>query len=1014
MDDSVRLGIIHLSDIHFKAGAGEVESLAGAVAGAAANVARESELLLVLCSGDIAFSGRAEEYDVASTFFQTLRADLELQLDASQLHFVVVPGNHDCDHSLSNQLRDIVLGSIQDNLDKPIGADVVEAATKVQEPYFEFAKTYASPLQVDSQPLWTELEAGVGGFKVRLSGINSAWMSSMRERQGALVFPVEQFRTTLRAPCDLRIVLMHHPLNWFSQSSYHKLRQELREHATIVLTGHEHTQSNYLTSSAQWAGLSFEAAPLEGHSVADEGGFSVLSIELKERLISLQKYAINDGKARRIEEEQHIPLPSELPSAPSRRVHPDFEKFFDSGVAQFKHPDKAFLKGDDLFVYPELYPVSSSIEEQTTPVSADEVFANTNIDHLLLRGGGQTGKSYLLQKFFFDAIESGDFPLYLSAVDIRRAQDKQIQKVIERAAAGQYVEPNDFVQAPLARRIVLLDDFDQLPKGGANRAGILSFLEKQFGRVVLSALDDIEVDELLDPNFAEALDDFVSYELRFFGHVMRQRLVQRWHRCGPVETRQELDALTHQSEVLLNSMIGNNLAPSSPIYLLVILQNAWQQSREDFSRANLSHYYQFLITQGLGEAGVPADSLEPIFFYVSQLAWFCSTQPHNRWEERELRGFNNVFSKEFTTVEFKERLQLLQNARILRRDGECYVFCYPYVYYFFLGHYLSRNIDKEEVRELIAKHCNQLERRDSANTILFLTHHTKATWIIDAIRETANACFKGQPEVTFEDDVAQLNELVETVTERVIQDLDVDRNQMEHRRYKDSHADTDDDPSTESEEEISAVISEITRLIRTTEVLGEVTKNYYGSIPRVQKESYISAVYGGMLRLVRLLFQQVFEDPTIIAHAIVKRHNEKKGAGTKLTDARAKQLTFELVGWICAGLLRKAAMCVSADELLEDIEKVVKDANNNAHQLIGFATRLSKPGNQPVEAMRRFAAENKRNIFAQTVLQIEIFTHLHLYHMSDSAKQQLCAIANISMETARGVDVQTRKTRLTR
>ena len=89
---------LHISDFHFRAGDPYdrdvvLRALVESVKRFRANSHAPD---LVFATGDIAYSGKADEYKLATQFFDDL-------LDATGLdrrHLFLVPGNHDVDRSL--------------------------------------------------------------------------------------------------------------------------------------------------------------------------------------------------------------------------------------------------------------------------------------------------------------------------------------------------------------------------------------------------------------------------------------------------------------------------------------------------------------------------------------------------------------------------------------------------------------------------------------------------------------------------------------------------------------------------------------------------------------------------------------------------------------------------------------------------------------------------------------------------------------------------------------------------
>src|SRR5450759_1943574 len=98
----MRLLLLHLSDLHFCEPAHENASLSRIqqLASAVGSLPSTPDIACVVVSGDIAYSGRPPEYEIAARFFVELRGELTGRLGGTSAATIFVPGNHDCDFAL--------------------------------------------------------------------------------------------------------------------------------------------------------------------------------------------------------------------------------------------------------------------------------------------------------------------------------------------------------------------------------------------------------------------------------------------------------------------------------------------------------------------------------------------------------------------------------------------------------------------------------------------------------------------------------------------------------------------------------------------------------------------------------------------------------------------------------------------------------------------------------------------------------------------------------------------------
>lgn len=251
------LRLIHLSDIHFGGygpewdeDADQREQLLVDVAERVADDNNPADGILI--GGDIAFSGKAAEYERAGEWISRL-------IEASgcpESAIWAVPGNHDVDwdivnksHILSGFRRDVRACDLA-NLDELLRMRLAQdgAASGLIQPfkaYNEFVFGWGCTSSA-SPSHWKDDVLRIGQTPVLLWGMNSALVSDAgdtggKEQQPNLVLGTHQAK--VRAlPAEIRITLCHHPPLWLRD--WEHVAPYLAR-ADIALFGHEHTYDAY-------------------------------------------------------------------------------------------------------------------------------------------------------------------------------------------------------------------------------------------------------------------------------------------------------------------------------------------------------------------------------------------------------------------------------------------------------------------------------------------------------------------------------------------------------------------------------------------------------------------------------------------------------------------------------------------------------------------------------------------------------------------------------------------------
>ena len=226
----MKIAIVHISDLHLKStsdvGFKRLEKLANMI-----SYSRSAEEeLLFLVTGDIASTGSANEYKVASAFFRKLFTSLNLEIGSPRSPIILIPGNHDCDFQDLGDLRQILLEQIPDQLENiEVGGETVEAILQVQKNFFEFNAEITGTNIPISEQLFFCRKLEYGDYELELRCFNSAWLSSRHESVGSLDFPgliVEA--AAEKTDCDVVISLLHHPFNWIGPATYQRFRKAVQ------------------------------------------------------------------------------------------------------------------------------------------------------------------------------------------------------------------------------------------------------------------------------------------------------------------------------------------------------------------------------------------------------------------------------------------------------------------------------------------------------------------------------------------------------------------------------------------------------------------------------------------------------------------------------------------------------------------------------------------------------------------------------------------------------------------
>ena len=1005
-----KLAVIHISDIHIHNKSDQCLRHVSKIASACFSLARDADACLLTITGDVAFSGSVAEYEAARDLLIRPLVDAIKLETARPVYISITPGNHDCMLKPHNEVRETLIQAIIENPSKAEDKDMVAACTQVQDNFFNFVDDLLTPKPEMHSKLFWQQEFQIGGKYVRVSSLNAAWMTRLPESQGQLVYPINLFESQLATPAYLHLALVHHPFNWYSQSAYHQLRKRIRHSCTAILSGHEHvSNAGKIDEQLSGASLFFEAPALQPHERNTTAGFSIHLFDLDQKDVTSQSFSISPTNTLKIGSSISHSWNDDSLIHGALNVSNNFANLLSDAGGNFTHTAKERLTLDDVFVWPDVrYLGDDELGKQRTH-SAQEIIGQLKTGKkIIIYGDEKAGKTTLIFWYFRELIAHGFVPVYLSASDLNIKSENDSKRRIDKAISAQYSSPDKIMSFAREKLVLLVDDVDRLKSGLHTLPSLFSYAERHFSSICLTAASGFEVTNLVSSDAANALLFFKNFDLMRFGLKLRHKLIKKWCTLSAVPTKSELDKRIDEVETIVNSVIGKQLVPEYPLYLLILLQSAEQHRHGEIQNSGLSFYYQYLITKSLGEVGVKPTELDEHFNYLSIFAWKFKEKGSKELDMIDLTEVNAMFSKRFVTVDLSERLALLTRARVFAKHGDSYSFAYPYIYYFFIGRYLAKNIDRPDIRAWIEESCRKLYLRDRANAIMFLSHHVENSWVIGLICQVLRECFSDKRPVELNEDTAFLNQLVEQSSQLTLMSTDIDKNQSDVREFKDTLVDSINPEEESNQYDLLSITAKWNLLHKTAEILGLILKNYYGSLERPQKQEMIREVFDGPLRALRLWLDEIAADiPRFVQELQLAELTQDSNLTHEAAERRVNRRVFNILGWVATGVIASSGSFVASNKLREDIAVVVDgQPDNNAYRLIQAASVLLKPGSLPLAQIRKLAEDLERNPYAFGVLQSLGFSHMYMFHMDEPQKQSLSSMLKISLGAVKSTDIK--------
>lgn len=1002
----MKFTIVHISDIHIKGNSEEnfLKKVEDLISSTIKSNSVSTNAIFIIVSGDIAFSGKEHEYDVAYNFFKHIEDNLKREY-SGDIYFLITPGNHDCNFATANQMRTMLLTQLQGR-HEPLEKDTIDFISSIQQEYFNFEKRLCPQLNEHSK-IYKSWSYTSDETVINFSLINTSWCSELREKQGELIIPCNHISYDDFGQNDFNITIFHHPLNWFNQATYHPFRKLVKQNSTFIITGHEHEHTitdtyNQDTSDC----VLIEGASLYSHDGSSQ--FTIIKIDTAIKEYCSQTYTYDSNVNVYISNLETINKYGNKHNGMSRTLGYRQEIIDENNdLSNFQNSGTEHLNLGDIYVYPHIKEINDGIDKK--PCDASELKNISFIEKcIVLQGDEKSGKTALLKKLLEDYLKQGYYPIYIDGKKSKLPSIDSVEQIITTSVKEQYInELSDdiFKQTPKDKKIVLFDNFDDISiKSGQSLYELTNKLKSIFDSTIIVVSELFDLTSFIEEKGINPFNGHRSFLIQPFGFQKRHELIKKWYHVGKSKHDEEAAFLRKidKAEKNIGIIISKNLIPPAPLYLLTLMQSMEAGHGNELNESSLGEYYSFLITQSLLGNGVRKEQLTEFREYLCQLSWFMHYQGLEQLSLDDLRVFNSDFSTKKHTVELTPRLEKLCAAHILSKSGIMYSFKYPFIYFYFKGQYLSDNIDSEECITHI-EHCfKHLYVRTNAHTILFLAHHagsnsTRA--LIQCMNNSMSSIFKENTPVTFATDEGLTNivryspDLIfnkippEKYRERINKTKDIPGN--DHDGLSDKEEDNPDDLST---------IAKITTMFKAIEIAGQFLKNQYSKIDREEKRKMLDEVFSAPLRSLDHFYGFIRENPDTLRHEIEKEL-EKKGIqhDKEKIHAASQKTVSALIQFLSVIFLTKPAQAAHSEPLSEDVHHIIGQKNTVSYKMIRLAQLLDSPSRIPKQEIDAVLKQSKGNIFVKKILQTLIIKRLYMYRTVESDMQWISSALDIRL-----------------
>lgn len=290
--EKVKILFLHLSDIHIEKSS-DIENLnPRRIADAISNISHIDDIIMLI-SGDIAYSGERVKYDSDWNLFGTNSKAISCKMNIKP-KILMVPGNHDVNYGTKPITHQELQGHMK-------GLSYESAIpSELQKIYHYKNFSNGSKCYNHDNPLLYRKELDYDGYKIEVNLLNSAIFSS-KDEDKCLHYMPQSVISELESPTDaeIAIAIMCHSHHWFCNSA--EMEVALYAKNSIIFYGHEHRPGEYDVKSKGSKVKVVCGGELSNRGNWDKSSFNTIIFDTEKHTLIKYEYSWN------IREKTYVP-----------------------------------------------------------------------------------------------------------------------------------------------------------------------------------------------------------------------------------------------------------------------------------------------------------------------------------------------------------------------------------------------------------------------------------------------------------------------------------------------------------------------------------------------------------------------------------------------------------------------------------------------------------------------------------------------------------------------------------
>jgi len=923
----MKIQFIHLSDLHINNDT-QANFKIDKIISAVQSVGIVDKCILI-CSGDLAFSGTKNDYKYVRSFFSILLNELGKNKNQF-IETYLVPGNHDMILSPDARNSATILEYYKEKKED----EYFNNELKLQDNFFEYAR--AKHCFVRNKVLDSRITI-INGYRIQLNLLNTAPFSTLKADNKEIHYLPDKYLYLLvkKENVDLAVTVMHHSTEWFHYKTKDILEKMLRGHSDLVFQGHDHSirtiqvENIILSKGGEFSGV-----------MTHKSTFSVLTYDTESKKCDEIEFEWNDEKiffCKKSPMRQFSLTPISSLLIPSN----EFTNFF------FDDNYKISKNVLDYFVFPKLYQYNKKTHEEVK-VLTEENFWNELFERKIINISGKTrsGKTTLIKYLYNKSIENKMIPLYLGSDSYH--SKKSIDKIIKNIFEEQYGEENvlfeKYEQTEISKKILFIDDLDLIePK--ANQDRLINMVKDKILYIVFTSKKRFELDvKNATKEEINESNEYYNINIDDFYKEKRNELINK---ISNLNENKNNALLTEVINVIDHLVIRRHgLFELSPEYIVQYVKYFFNKSEDSHKgEAVFNVIFETNIRNAIMENSTEKYveycllTLEEIAFYMHK----------NKNEHISYQTIVNIIEEininRGLKIDIEKSLTIVINAKIIKKsnDNNIYEFYNRNYLAYFIAKKLNKLIEKNglgipELNYIFKNICFGI----NDNILLFLSFLRDNTVFALNICDMLISIINDYPELDFDNNNINFINRKREIDVKISTDKEkkestkITEDNERNLREKENEEINFRSIYDYNESEADVFPNKIIRALKYLEIISKSLISHYVNLDLSEKNKIVELMYSAPNRILYSLFKPYDQQYDNVIDDIHNAINSIDGDETdKISKQDIEEIFFRSAIAICLNIYDHVAFFGANSDTLNILNKFeLKTSNNKIANLI--------------------------------------------------------------------------------